>query len=47
MVEIFVDANGAYSRKLAVRVGRRLTGDHGIIWFEEPVSSDDLTACTR
>ncbi len=25
-----------------MRVGRRLTDDHGVVWFEEPVSSDDL-----
>ncbi|MFI6012401.1 enolase C-terminal domain-like protein [Streptomyces sp. NPDC051243] len=40
--ELYVDANGAYSRKQAVRVGRALA-EHGVGWFEEPVSSDDLT----
>jgi L-alanine-DL-glutamate epimerase-like enolase superfamily enzyme len=40
-VELFVDANGAYRRKQAVRVGRMLA-DSGVTWFEEPVSSDDL-----
>ena len=40
-VEVFVDANGGYSRKQAVRVGRHL-GELGVSWFEEPVSSDDL-----
>jgi L-alanine-DL-glutamate epimerase-like enolase superfamily enzyme len=40
-VELFVDANGAYSRKQAVRLGRAF-GDSGVTWFEEPVSSDDL-----
>ncbi|NUS41151.1 MAG: mandelate racemase [Terrabacter sp.] len=40
-VEVFVDANGAYSSGQAVRVGRRLD-DLGVTWFEEPVSSDDL-----
>jgi L-alanine-DL-glutamate epimerase-like enolase superfamily enzyme len=39
--ELFVDANGAYSRKIAVRVGRALASE-GVTWFEEPVSSDDL-----
>jgi L-alanine-DL-glutamate epimerase-like enolase superfamily enzyme len=39
--ELFVDANGAYSRKQAVRVARAAAG-HGVTWFEEPVSSDDL-----
>jgi L-alanine-DL-glutamate epimerase-like enolase superfamily enzyme len=41
-VELFVDANGAYSRKQAVRVGQRLVDGAGVTWFEEPVSSDDL-----
>jgi L-alanine-DL-glutamate epimerase-like enolase superfamily enzyme len=42
-VDVFVDANGAYSVKQAVRLGRRFAEDHGVMWFEEPVSSDDLT----
>jgi L-alanine-DL-glutamate epimerase-like enolase superfamily enzyme len=41
-IELFVDANGAYSRKQAVRIGRRLVDVAGVTWFEEPVSSDDL-----
>ncbi len=40
--ELYVDANGGYTAKQAVRVGRRLEADDGVIWFEEPVSSDDL-----
>jgi L-alanine-DL-glutamate epimerase-like enolase superfamily enzyme len=40
-VELLVDANGAYARKQAVRVGHALA-DQGVDWFEEPVSSDDL-----
>lgn len=40
--ELYVDANGAYTRKQAVRVGRALA-EEGVAWFEEPVSSDDLT----
>ncbi len=40
-VELFVDANGAYSRKQAVGWADRLA-DFGVHWFEEPVSSDDL-----
>jgi len=40
--ELYVDANGAYSRKQAVRAGRRFADDFGVVWFEEPVSSDDL-----
>jgi L-alanine-DL-glutamate epimerase-like enolase superfamily enzyme len=42
-VALFVDANGGYSRKQAVRVGHELVGRAGVTWFEEPVSSDDLT----
>ncbi|MFD9597217.1 enolase C-terminal domain-like protein [Kitasatospora sp. NPDC059973] len=40
--ELYVDANGAYTRKQAVRIGRTLAG-LGVSWFEEPVSSDDLS----
>lgn len=40
--ELFVDANGGYRVKQAVRVGEILAGDLGVVWFEEPVSSDDL-----
>ncbi len=39
--ELFVDANGAYGRKQAIRVLRR-AADLDVRWFEEPVSSDDL-----
>jgi L-alanine-DL-glutamate epimerase-like enolase superfamily enzyme len=39
--ELLVDANGAYTRKQAVRVAGMLR-EHGVTWFEEPVSSDDL-----
>ena len=39
--ELYVDANGAYGRKQAVRLARAFR-DHGVTWFEEPVSSDDL-----
>jgi L-alanine-DL-glutamate epimerase-like enolase superfamily enzyme len=39
--ELFVDANGAYSRKQALEMARRFA-DHGVSWFEEPVSSDDV-----
>jgi L-alanine-DL-glutamate epimerase-like enolase superfamily enzyme len=41
-VALFVDANGGYSRKQAVRMGRALADAADISWFEEPVSSDDL-----
>ncbi|MGI5861747.1 MAG: enolase C-terminal domain-like protein [Myxococcales bacterium] len=39
--ELFVDANGAYSRKEALAMAS-LFADAGVSWFEEPVSSDDL-----
>lgn len=41
-VELYVDANGGYTRKQAVRV-LRAAADLDVRWFEEPVSSDDLT----
>ncbi|MGH3579603.1 MAG: enolase C-terminal domain-like protein, partial [Mycobacterium sp.] len=41
-VELYVDANGGYTRKQAVRMGREFSGEYGVTWFEEPVSSDDL-----
>jgi len=39
--QLFVDANGAYSAKLALAQAERFV-EHGVVWFEEPVSSDDL-----
>ncbi|HEX3595060.1 MAG TPA: enolase C-terminal domain-like protein [Polyangiaceae bacterium] len=39
--ELFVDANGAYSRKQALGLAGAF-GELGVVWFEEPVSSDDL-----
>ena len=38
--ELFVDANGAYTRKQALDKARQF-GDLGVTWFEEPVTSDD------
>jgi L-alanine-DL-glutamate epimerase-like enolase superfamily enzyme len=40
-VELMVDANGAYDRKQALRWAERFA-EHGVTWFEEPVSSDDV-----
>jgi L-alanine-DL-glutamate epimerase-like enolase superfamily enzyme len=40
-VRLFVDANGAYSRKQALAFAERFA-ECGVCWFEEPVSSDDL-----
>ncbi|MBT2566380.1 mandelate racemase [Arthrobacter sp. ISL-85] len=39
--ELFVDANGGYTAKQAIRVMRDAESEH-VTWFEEPVSSDDL-----
>jgi L-alanine-DL-glutamate epimerase-like enolase superfamily enzyme len=39
--ELYVDANGAYTRKQAIRV-LHAAADADVRWFEEPVSSDDL-----
>jgi L-alanine-DL-glutamate epimerase-like enolase superfamily enzyme len=39
--QLYVDANGGYTRKQAVRLARRFA-DEDVTWFEEPVSSDDL-----
>jgi L-alanine-DL-glutamate epimerase-like enolase superfamily enzyme len=40
--ELFFDANGAYSRKQALAMMASFA-EAGVSWFEEPVSSDDLT----
>ncbi len=40
--ELFVDANGAYSRKQALELAERFQATARVSWFEEPVSSDDL-----
>jgi L-alanine-DL-glutamate epimerase-like enolase superfamily enzyme len=40
-VELFVDANGAYTRKEALAQAERFA-EFDVRWFEEPVSSDDL-----
>jgi L-alanine-DL-glutamate epimerase-like enolase superfamily enzyme len=39
--ELYVDANGGYGRKQAVRMARAMEA-YGVTWFEEPVTSDDL-----
>jgi L-alanine-DL-glutamate epimerase-like enolase superfamily enzyme len=39
--ELFIDANGAYSRKQALAQAEAFADDR-VSWFEEPVSSDDL-----
>ncbi len=40
--ELFVDANGAYARKQALDFAHQFRDDFDVVWFEEPVSSDDL-----
>ena len=40
-VELFVDANGAYDRVHALATAAWLA-ERGVVWFEEPVSSDDV-----
>jgi L-alanine-DL-glutamate epimerase-like enolase superfamily enzyme len=40
-VQLFVDANGAYSRKQALWFAEHFRA-YAVKWFEEPVSSDDL-----
>ena len=39
--ELFVDANGAYTRKQALAQASRFA-ESAVTWFEEPVPSDDL-----
>jgi L-alanine-DL-glutamate epimerase-like enolase superfamily enzyme len=39
--QLYVDANGAYSRKQALAQAEQFAAQ-GVSWFEEPVSSDDL-----
>lgn len=40
-VALYVDANGAYSRKQALAMAVRFA-EESVVWFEEPVSSDDV-----
>ncbi|MFC7272779.1 enolase C-terminal domain-like protein [Paractinoplanes rhizophilus] len=42
--ELYVDANGGYSAKQAIRLAAEFPG---VRWFEEPVSSDDLDGLRR
>jgi L-alanine-DL-glutamate epimerase-like enolase superfamily enzyme len=41
-VELFVDANGAFSRKEGLAFAEVAAGEYDVRWLEEPVSSDDL-----
>jgi L-alanine-DL-glutamate epimerase-like enolase superfamily enzyme len=40
-VQLFVDANGAYTRKQALLMAERFV-ENGVTWFEEPVATEDL-----
>jgi L-alanine-DL-glutamate epimerase-like enolase superfamily enzyme len=40
--ELYVDSNGALSRKQALEWAERFVHDWGIRWYEEPVSSADF-----
>jgi L-alanine-DL-glutamate epimerase-like enolase superfamily enzyme len=44
--ELFVDANGAYTVMQAIELAHRFA-DSGVRWFEEPVSSDNLTGLSQ
>ena len=44
--QLFVDANGAYGTRQAIRFAHRF-GDYNVSWFEEPVSSDHLADLRR
>jgi L-alanine-DL-glutamate epimerase-like enolase superfamily enzyme len=41
--ELFVDANGAYTGTRALALAQEFAGVSNVRWFEEPVSSDNLT----
>jgi L-alanine-DL-glutamate epimerase-like enolase superfamily enzyme len=45
--ELFVDANGAFTPKDALRWAERYALEWGVTWFEEPVSSGDLAGMRR
>lgn len=45
-VELFVDANGAYNARQALSFARQFA-EYNVTWFEEPVSSDYLSALRR
>ncbi|MGN6473376.1 MAG: enolase C-terminal domain-like protein [Mycobacteriales bacterium] len=41
-VELYVDANGAYTPRTALQWADRYRAEWDVRWYEEPVSSDDL-----
>jgi L-alanine-DL-glutamate epimerase-like enolase superfamily enzyme len=40
--QLFVDANGAFDHKQALAMAAQHFDEFGVVWYEEPVSSDDL-----
>lgn len=45
-VKVLVDANNAYDRITALKMGRELD-KRNIYWFEEPLSPDDIEGCAE
>jgi D-arabinonate dehydratase len=45
-VKVLVDANNAYDRIMALKMGRELDR-RNIYWFEEPLSPDDIEGCSE
>lgn len=46
-VELFVDANGAYTMTQALALAHTFAHHQDVHWFEEPVSSDNLVGLTQ
>ncbi len=46
-VELFVDANGAYTMTQALEKAHTFAHHSGVRWFEEPVSSDNLVGLSE
>jgi L-alanine-DL-glutamate epimerase-like enolase superfamily enzyme len=46
-IQLFVDANGAFSPREAVEWARIYRHDYDVRWFEEPVTSDDPAGLQR
>jgi L-alanine-DL-glutamate epimerase-like enolase superfamily enzyme len=44
--ELYVDANGGYTAAQAALIADRMA-EHQVTWFEEPVSSDDLSGLAK
>jgi L-alanine-DL-glutamate epimerase-like enolase superfamily enzyme len=44
---LFVDGNGAYYVKQALQLAETFAAEADVRWFEEPVSSDDLSGLAR